>query len=234
MNLQIIRRSLLQLSWSEQQEKTSLWLAWRAGRKSFNEGLRLQPGSLQKQVAKLHFFTVTAVMVTTTPTCVTCGKQEEASFGITKRNGHFNYQLFSATKKKSYKLAALSKSFFLFFFCLTNSGFFAAVDLVFPWDEKKKILREKCFWKTNKSASKSIWYLKRVLCSFRKPSGTDKRMKKKKQSALMASANDTSVAQHLLTLFTKLSPLAVPRRVNPLGLLVLFWAWTITASWLLW
>lgn len=100
MNLQIIRRSLLQLSWSEQQEKTSLWLAWRAGRKSFNEGLRLQPGSLQKQVAKLHFFTVTAVMVTTTPTCVTCGKQEEASFGITKRNGHFNHQNLFSYKKK--------------------------------------------------------------------------------------------------------------------------------------
>lgn len=150
MTLQIIRRFLLQLSWNELHEKTSLWLARRAGGKSFNEGLRLQPGSLQKQVAKLHFFTDTAVMVTTTPTCVTCGRQEEASFGITKRNGHFNYQNLFSYKKKSYKLAALSKSFFLFFFCLTNSGFFAAADSVFPWDEKK-VFKGKMFLKNEQS-----------------------------------------------------------------------------------
>lgn len=208
MTLQIIRRFLLQLSWNELHGKTSLWLAWRAGGKSFNEGLRLQPGSLQKQVAKLHFFTDTAVMVTTTPTCVTCGRQEEASFGITKRNGHFNYQNLFSYKKKSYKLAALSKSFFLFFFCLTNSGFFAAADSVFPWDEKKVILREKCFWKMNKAASKSIWYLKTSVVQFQETIWR-RQENEKKQSAVMASANDTSVAQHLLTLFTKLSPLAV-------------------------
>lgn len=97
-------------------------------------------------MAELHFFTVTAVMVTTTPRCATCGKQEEASLGITKGNWHFHYQNLSSLKKRVIQPGS-SFSSLSFSALLATNVFFAAVDLAFPWHENKIDFKGKIFLK---------------------------------------------------------------------------------------
>lgn len=187
--------------------------------KSFNEALRQQPGSLQKEVAKLHFFT--AVKVRTTPPRLTCGSHEEFFFGITtnKMNIFIFYLFIYFSLKKILKSWQLYPNIFFLYFCLILQQLIQ----FFLGMKRKRMLKEKCFWKMYKSASKSIWDLKTNAAVSEKHLVLTRDLKK--PSAGITSANSTSVAQHLLTLFTKLSLLAVFRCVNPLGLLFFILLW---------